>query len=317
MLLPNNRLIVGGVDISEEYGLILMDGYTLTPPASKRYTIDVPGGNGLIDLTDALGDVAYSNRQQSFNFAVLRDEEDSPIETIQQYEKIKTRISNDLHGRRFKYQMTMDPGYIYEGRFEIKDYPYEQYTEGKVGLIKIDIEADPFKYKEDILVKKNTAGGYMFELEGGRMIAIPEITHNRTIKVIFGDVVKTYEGSGVVIDEDIVFRTGINKLYISSSSFRRLTWGELLTKEYEDENDGVITTEIGTTWKRFKTKPLYIWYKDGFDPSAQEMLWWKDLKDTVTWGEFGTKTLAEWYISGEEHEDDPYVVQIKYKRGDL
>ena len=127
MLLPNNRLIVGGVDISEEYGLILMDGYTLTPPASKRYTVDVPGGNGLIDLTDVLGDVAYSNRQQSFNFAVLRDETDSPIETIQQYEKIKTRISNDLHGRKFKYQMTMDPGYIYEGRFEIKDYPYEQY----------------------------------------------------------------------------------------------------------------------------------------------------------------------------------------------
>lgn len=316
MLLPNNRLIVGGVDISEEYGLILMDGYTLTPPASKRYTVDVPGGNGLIDLTDVLGDVAYSNRQQSFNFAVLRDEEDSPIETIQQYEKIKTRISNDLHGRRFQYKMTMDPGYIYEGRFEIKDYPYEQYTEGKVGLIKMDVEAYPFKYKEDdILVVKNATGGYDFELESGRLTVVPEIIHKRTVKVIFDGKVKTYEGSGTIKDEDITFKTGINHIYIDSCKLLKLSWGELLTKEYEDEQGNI---EVGTTWGRFKTQALYQWYKDGYDPSTKNMLWWKDLKTNhVTWGDFGTKTLAEWYISGDVHEDDPYVVQIKYKWGDL
>ena len=59
--LPNNRLIVNGVDLSTEYGMILLDGYTLSPPEPKTYTVDIPGGDGVIDLTEGLtGDVAYN-----------------------------------------------------------------------------------------------------------------------------------------------------------------------------------------------------------------------------------------------------------------
>ena len=101
--LPNNRLIVNGVDLSIRFQMVLLDGYTLEPPEPKTYTVDIPGGNGVIDLTEALtGDVAYKNRKQEFTFAVI---------DVKNFEKVKTEVSNFLHGRAFDYTMTMDPGY--------------------------------------------------------------------------------------------------------------------------------------------------------------------------------------------------------------
>ena len=67
--LPYNRLIVDGVDVSMKYRMVMADGYTLEPPEPKTYTIDIPGGDGVIDLTESLsGDVVYNNRHQEFTF---------------------------------------------------------------------------------------------------------------------------------------------------------------------------------------------------------------------------------------------------------
>lgn len=64
---PENRLIVNGVDLTLKYGLILIDGYKLDPPEVKKYEVDIPGGDGVIDLTDSLlGDTAYKNREIEF-----------------------------------------------------------------------------------------------------------------------------------------------------------------------------------------------------------------------------------------------------------
>ena len=89
--LPNNRLIVNGVDLSVRFQIALIDGYELNPPEPKTYTVDIPGGNGVIDLTEALtGDVAYNNRSQKFTFICINPND---------FEKVKTKISNFLHGR--------------------------------------------------------------------------------------------------------------------------------------------------------------------------------------------------------------------------
>ena len=69
--LPDNRLIVNGIDLSMKYGLILIDGYELDPPSPKTTTVDIPGANGSIDLTEALnGDVVYDNRTKKFVFKI-------------------------------------------------------------------------------------------------------------------------------------------------------------------------------------------------------------------------------------------------------
>ena len=137
---PNNRLIVDGVDLSVRFQMILLDGYTLSPPEPKTYTVDIPGGDGGIDLTSAMtGDVAYSNRSQSFTFMVV--DPDS-------FERVKTDVSNFLHGKSFDYQMTMDPGYTYHGRFSVTEYSHAVYAyPGLVGVFTISVDAEPYQLK--------------------------------------------------------------------------------------------------------------------------------------------------------------------------
>ena len=125
---PKNRLIVGGVDLSERFKMVLLDGYTLTPPSPKTYIVDIPGGNGKLDLTESLfGDVTYDNRKLEFTFAIIGTEN---------FEAVKTEITNFLHGKMLYFQMTMDPGYTYHGRFTISSYEHGMYDIGKVGCIK-------------------------------------------------------------------------------------------------------------------------------------------------------------------------------------
>ena len=158
--LPNNRLIVNGVDLSIRFQMVLLDGYTLEPPEPKTYTVDIPGGNGVIDLTEALtGDVAYKNRKQEFTFAVI---------DVKNFEKVKTEVSNFLHGRAFDYTMTMDPGYTYHGRFYVDSYSHEAYANGLLGQFKITVDANPYKLKEHCAYRLNATGGKLYRIESGR-----------------------------------------------------------------------------------------------------------------------------------------------------
>lgn len=176
MNLEGCRLVVGGVDLCERFGLYLTDESVTGPPPLKRYEVDVPGGDGTIDLTDALtGEPVYSNRECSF---VLRSEVASPSE----FERIKTGLSNLLHGRRLDYGLTADPGYTYTGRFEVDEY----YSKMRSGCIRLKVTADPYKLKETVTYRVNAAGGVTVDLPCGRRRVCPTIEVGRSALVSMG-----------------------------------------------------------------------------------------------------------------------------------
>ena len=143
---PNNRLIVDGVDLSSRYSLILVDGYSLEPPEPKTYTVDIPGGDGVIDLTETLlGDTAYKNRTMEFDFYRV------DLEDAIDFERVMTEVKRFLHGKSFDFKITMDPDYTYHGRFTVSAPTHSGYSDGIVGKFKITIDADPFKYKDDVI----------------------------------------------------------------------------------------------------------------------------------------------------------------------
>ena len=216
---PNNRLIVDGVDLSVRFQMILLDGYTLSPPEPKTYTVDIPGGDGVIDLTSALtGDVAYSNRSQSFTFMVV--DPDS-------FERVKTDVSNFLHGKSFDYQMTMDPGYTYHGRFSVTEYSHAVYAyPGLVGVFTVDIDADPYKSKGRMTYQLNATGGKMFRLESGRKPVHPVIECTQPCRVRWKDVV-TVVPVGTYRLNDVVFTQGFNEIYINSRELFNTSWADL------------------------------------------------------------------------------------------
>ena len=70
--LPKNRLIVNNIDLTEEYGMILLDGYKNDPPAVKTQEIDIPGRDGKIDLSELLlGRPSYNDRTLEFSFICI------------------------------------------------------------------------------------------------------------------------------------------------------------------------------------------------------------------------------------------------------
>lgn len=157
---PNNRMIVGGVDLTVAFGMILLDGYKLSTPEPKVYTVDIPGGDGAIDLTESLtGNVAYNNRTDEFTFVIL---------DVDNFEQIKTRLSNFLHGKAFDYKLTMDPDYTYHGRFQVSEYAHSVVSNGIIGSIAVKVVANPYKSKGLQTYKLNATGGKMFRLGGGR-----------------------------------------------------------------------------------------------------------------------------------------------------
>lgn len=216
--LPDNRLIVNGVDLSVTYQMVLLDGYTLEPPEPKTYTVDIPGGNGIIDLTEALtGDVVYNNRRQEFEFALIN---------VENFERVKTELSNFLHGKAFDYTMTMDPGYTYHGRFTVSSYSHSAYSSGLLGDIKISIDANPYKTKKNCVYSLNATGGYLFRLESGRRPVHPILECEQVCFV-------TWKGTEYIIPagthrlNDILFEDGWNEIYINSSKLWYVTWDEV------------------------------------------------------------------------------------------
>ena len=216
---PNNRLIVDGVDLTIRFQMALLDGYTLSPPEPKTYTVDIPGGDGVIDLTQALtGDVAYKNRQQTFPFMVVNPDS---------FERVKTDVSNFLHGKEFDYQITMDPGYTYHGRFTVTEYSHALYAyPGLVGTFMVSVDADPYKSKGLQTYQLNATGGKMFRLESGRKPVHPVIECTQPCRVRWKDVV-TVVPVGTYRLNDVLFTDGFNEIYINSRELFNTSWADL------------------------------------------------------------------------------------------
>ena len=289
--LPNNRLIVNGIDLTERYGLILVDGYTLKPPEPKTYTVDIPGGNGVIDLTDALsGDTVYKNRSQEFDLYAIN---------VDNFEKLKSDVSNLLHGKSFDYKITMDPDYTYHGRFMVSSYTHSTYSNGKVGVIKVKIDADPYKYKKQQVIRVDAVGGKIVYCMSGRMRVRPSIETGGFLRVIFDG--KKYElPQGTWDVNDILFEYGTNEIYFCSYDIRNLMWKDLKTNNI--------------TWGEFGKKRLFEWYKSN-GAGVYVVKKWSDVAEQ-TWEDAAKQTWADMQYMSEEISGVEDIF-IAYDWGDL
>lgn len=216
---PDNRLIVGGIDLTDKFKIALLDGYELNPPEPKYHFVDIPGGDGFLDLTTALtGDVVYSQREQKFTFALLYPD--------QRLEEIKTKLNNLLHGRYFEYQITMDPEYIYKGRLKVSSYQHSAYTDGIVAFIQIEAVADPYKYKPQQTYEVTAPGGRWFHFMSGRKPVRPIIEVEFPTQVIWNrQVLELTRGTYRL--NDVLFTEGVNSIYVNTFKIYDTYWSEL------------------------------------------------------------------------------------------
>lgn len=171
-----NSLTIDGHDLGDELGLIVLDGYELPLPEPKTYLVDVPGSDGVIDLTEFAGDIAYQQRSQTFTLAA------SGL-TDRTAQVLQTQLARLIHGRRKTFALGQDRGWTYTGRFALGTPSHDSGT--TVWTWPLTVTADPYKTRDDspLTWLINAAGGVTLTLPMGRKRVCPTIQVQRTTLV--------------------------------------------------------------------------------------------------------------------------------------
>ena len=123
------------IDTYERWDFFLVTK-TITPPNPKIYKVDVPGGNGSLDLTESIfGAVTYEDRTITMKFRSISD--------VNLWDIKRTQILAALHGRRMKLIFDDEQSYYYEGRVIVTSFVYNN----DVAEMEIEADCDPFKYE--------------------------------------------------------------------------------------------------------------------------------------------------------------------------
>lgn len=123
-------------DCYAEWGLIPNGRPHVVPPSVRTNVIELPGGNGNIDLTTSLtGYPLYGNREGSFEFLITRKDKNYNWVSLQ------NELSKTFHGKQLKIILEDDPGYYYIGRCSLGEW-----TEGRpYDTVTLDYVLEPYK----------------------------------------------------------------------------------------------------------------------------------------------------------------------------
>lgn len=151
------------------YGIDLLEA-AITPPVRKRYRVDIPGGDGSVDLYEGLGQPVYENRTVTAVF--------QPISELHQ---TVDKLINDLEGRTVSIVLPRDTEHYMTGDIHI----------ASASCNKITITADclPWRYSAEEVVyqipESETAVQYTWNNAGSRD-AVPTVTVSEELLIESG-----------------------------------------------------------------------------------------------------------------------------------
>lgn len=117
-----------------DFRLILSPNNAIGTPTPKYELIDIPGGDGMLDFTEAFGGVKYGNRPLSFEFSTMVPQSE--------FMSLFATVQNALHGQKMKIVLDDDPEWYYIGRITVSDWKADRL----IGSLTIDCDCEPFKY---------------------------------------------------------------------------------------------------------------------------------------------------------------------------
>lgn len=210
---------MNGIKFGDKHSItdwdLLMTSRGIGDAEPKEYRVEVPGGNGTKDLSEAFGDVLYNDRILAPTFDMFH----KPSEWMQ----LKDEITNYLSGRKLKIIYDTDPNYYYLGRCKVVDYSND-YT---VGHISIEATCEPFKYKiEETVVEINAVQGNTYTFTNDRKSVIPTL-------ILESDMTLGFKNSSFSLSAgeirvlDIEFTEGTNEIKVIQGN------GKLIVKYQE------------------------------------------------------------------------------------
>lgn len=106
------------------------------PPNVKTVKVDIPGADGILDMTESLtGEVQYNNRTGSLEFQV---------ENRSRWYDVYSDIMDYMHGQQMKAILDDEPVYYYKGRFSVNEWKSDKYR----SKIVINYDVEPYKMEK-------------------------------------------------------------------------------------------------------------------------------------------------------------------------
>ena len=169
-------IMFGNYHSYRDFQLVLASK-TIGTPSPKTETIDIPGGDGVLDLTDFFGETKYGNRSHSFEF--------STMVTPSEFMSLFSMVQNALHGRKLPIILDDDPEWYYIGRISVSEWKADR----NIGKLTIDCDCEPYKYQiSTTVITKSISGTSAITLANSRKRVVPEVkvTSASGLSITFG-----------------------------------------------------------------------------------------------------------------------------------
>lgn len=220
---PAFEITWGETPLCETFGLFV-EAFEETPPATKAHVVSIPGGRD-IDLTDALtGFPAYSNRRLTLSLYYDGRTGDG-------WAQVATDLKTLLHGMRSEFALSWDPGYTYVGRAEVTSV---QYLPRRSCRVTVEIDAEPWKLREEHSTTFSAVGGATVHCQGGRRPVHPLVTCAYPVTVNFGGRSFVVPAGGPYRMVDVVLTEGDNEIWMSVYQSRPASWSDVAGLTWDD-----------------------------------------------------------------------------------
>lgn len=174
-------------------------------PTPQSYLVEVPGRNGLVNLTKGLtGNVTYSNRSLKFQYLASGT-----------YKEVKETIDffNSLHGETFKVIDDDTPEYYYEGEATVTVT-----RKGILTIITLELNANPFRERLDLtnMTTALSTTDKTLVVNNYGVVVQPTIIVGNTAKIVYKGNTYTLS-AGTYKISDVELKPGYNSFTVSGS----------------------------------------------------------------------------------------------------
>ena len=166
-----HSITIGGKNTWDDWHLIPTSRPLVNPPSVNTRLIEIPGGDGVLNLTNVLaGRPTFKNRTGSWTFVVQNG--------FMDWAELYSEIMAHLHGQTLRAVLEDDPAYYYEGLFFVNQWKSDK----DYSQIVIDYNVDPYKRK----IKSNGEDWLWdpFNFETGVIVNYSELTVDGSLDVV-------------------------------------------------------------------------------------------------------------------------------------
>lgn len=195
---------------------LILNSKEVGAPQVKTQKINIEGADSALDLTEFFGEPKYEDVTHKFNF--------STIVPQNEFLSLYSTIKNALHGRKMRIILDDDPHFYYFGRLSISKFANEK----GIGVISIDADCDPYKYKLDKTVAELYVNGeFAAQVPNGRKRVVPEVKVNTTgsIRIVYQGNIWDL-GSGSYTLPELELTEGDNEITLTGTGTVTLTYQE-------------------------------------------------------------------------------------------